>query len=353
MYRKIISVHFLLAFAAASIAKGQTYTGAVLYPLASGLVLSAYQAAGGNVVSQDGRLWNGPSGNEIDLTPNGFLACSAWGIGGGQEVGAGYTAGNGNIGYALLWTGTAASAINLNPSGFAASAAWGTNGSEQVGYGNVNTSGGITDHALLWHGTAASAVDLGLGRAYGTDGSQQVGYDGHARLWSGSAASEIDLNPSGFSDSSAVGIGGTQEVGYGNIAPSGSSINHALLLYGTAASAVDLNPAGFAQSFANETNGTQQVGEATAIGSDEYSAMLWSGTAASAVDLQSLLPSSGTWVASNATTIDTSGNVFGVAEGTYNNYTGAFAVEWSLPEPVSSSLLALSACGLLMRRRRK
>src|SRR5437764_15217328 len=53
-----------------------------------------------------------------------------------------------------------------------------------------------------------------------TDGVHQVGAgkmpDGivHALLWNGSAASYVDLHPGDYPDSTALGIGGGQQVGY-------------------------------------------------------------------------------------------------------------------------------------------
>src|SRR5262249_51238248 len=137
-----------------------------------------------------------------------------------------------------------------------------------------------------------------------------------ATLWLGSAASAVLLNPTGFSTSTALGIAGTQQVGWG--LNTTANADHALLWSGTASSAVDLNPtnlSGFTQSYANGTNGAQQVGQGIGTGST-YRAMLWSGSASSAVNLHLLLPATGTWTESDAYTIDNSGNVFGIASGT-------------------------------------
>jgi len=118
---------------------------------------------------------------------------------------------------------------------------------------------------------------------------------------------------------------------------------------------VDLNPSnlsGIEGSEAFGTNGTQQVGYAETASNDI--AVLWGGTAESAVDLNALLPSTGTWANSAALTIDSSGNAYGWAEGTFNNQTGYFAVEWSaVPEPATGSLLLIVGTGTLIRRRPK
>jgi hypothetical protein len=276
----------------------------------------------------------------------------------------------------MFWAGTAASAVDLNPTnltGFTSSSAYGisANGSQQVGVGSGSGTG-FESHALLWSQTAASAVDLNptnltgftSSSAIGTNGSQQVGLgsgsgtggNNHALLWSGSAGTAVDLNPTvltGYTSSMAYGISanGSQEVGEGTGSGTGNKA-HALLWFGTAASAVDLNPtdlSGFTASYANATNGTFQVGYGS-IGSDTH-ALLWAGTAASAIDLQTLLPSTGSWLLSEAYTIDSSGNIYGDAYGTYQSNTGYFAVEWTaVPEPASFSVFAVG--GLLALRRR-
>ncbi len=58
----------------------------------------------------------------IDLDPGGFYGSSAFGIGGGQQVGYGSLFPMGINGHALLWSGSAASVVDLNPSGFSDSA---------------------------------------------------------------------------------------------------------------------------------------------------------------------------------------------------------------------------------------
>jgi len=160
----------------------------------------------------------------------------------------------------------------------------------------------------------------------------------HALLWNGSASNYVDLNPSGFVvGSAATAISGNQEVGYG--APPGTnqgfdlngSNYHALVWNGTAASYSDLNPTGFLISEALGTNGSQQIGIGYVTDTNVYDteqALLWSGSAASVVNLQSVLPTSDTWAWSYPLSIDSSGNVFGYAVDSSENY---FAMEWSPP----------------------
>jgi hypothetical protein len=272
--------------------------------------------------------------------------------------------------HALLWSGTAASAVDLNPTnlnGIVYSSASATNGTQQVGEGSDEYLS--VTHALLWSGTAASAVDLNpngfsFSDAVGISpsgnqqvGSAEIGSTGYqAMLWSGTAASAVDLNPTNFignNASFALGTSGTQQVGY--IFGTGTAGDaHALLWSGTAASVVDLNPAslGITSSIAWGTNGTEQVGDG--VGGDYRQAMLWIGTAASAVDLGALLPSTGQWTNSEAFSVDSSGNVYGIANGTFDNVNGSFAVEWSpVPEPTTASVLLIAGAGMLMHRRRK
>jgi hypothetical protein len=158
---------------------------------------------------------------------------------------------------------------------------------------------------LAFTAMSAAAINQALGVSYkvidlnpsgfsdsialGASGIQQVGYgSNHALLWNGSASSFIDLNPSGFNTSRATGISGTQQVGW--IAssawggPYGSAGTHAFLWYGSAASRIDLHPSGYAWSEALGINGMQQVGRGF-ISDFNYHALLWSGSAESCVDL--------------------------------------------------------------------
>jgi hypothetical protein len=392
--RKILSLLGAIPLTAAAIANGQTYIGTVLYPLTvppgftgisntslgSATTITDGQVVGlsayaNDVSNSNAFLWT--TANPVNLNPAGCTLSIAYANTSSQQVG--YASGDATDGYyqAMLWNGTAASAVDLNPNGFVESVADGTNGTRQVGLA-LQTAPSFT-YAFLWNGTAASAVDLNPtdlnvgtiknSAAQATDGSQQVGEiitgagsEQHAVLWTGTAASAVDLNPTGLTadlgqmpQSVAVGVGGGQQVGSAQGTKTGNN-SHAIVWSGTAASAVDLNPTnlpGFTASDAFATNGTQQVG--LGYTNSVYDALLWNGTASSTVDLAALLPASGTWTDSTAYSIDSSGNIYGVAiNSTYNGVTGAFAVEWSpVPEPGTGSLLLIAGAGLLARRQNR
>jgi hypothetical protein len=369
---------FLVAGAVGASAKGQSFTGTVLYELKTPSGYGTAEPMGaseGEVVGEASDVpfvWgtNGIAQN-IEPTSLGIYNSTVDGTNGTQQVGFGTGV---NIRpHAVLWNGTAASAVDLNPSllGVLSSWALNTNGTEQVGYGLTS---GDADHAILWTGTANSAVDLNpstvgfvssAAQDVSPDGSQEVGSGAltsggnmHALLWNGTANSAVDLNPAGFNTSTALGTSGSQQVGVAGVY---SYTPHAIVWNGTAASAVDLNPTslGFDESEALSTNGVDQVGYGIIVGTNSattlYEATWWSGTAASAVNLQSLLPASGTWLTSEATEIDAAGNVFGVAQGTYNGVDDIYAVEWSpvtVPEPGSLGLLVLLGSGFMARLRR-
>jgi hypothetical protein len=298
-------------------------------------------------------VW-GPTIGSVDLganLPTGTMKSYASATDGVQQ--GGYAEGSGGTytDQALLWSSSSNSTVNLNPTqlpGINISEVEGLCPGQQVGYG---TGAGINgyNHALLWTGSASSAVDLNpssLGivssTAMATDGSQQVGFGTeagaqsvpHALLWASNASSAIDLNPGsmGITTSAALGVSRGQQVGRGSGTATGN-YTHAMLWNGSAGSMVDLNPVSglsLQSSEADATNGTYQVGFGQGPSTSFVNhALLWAGTANSAIDLQSLLPATGTWATSYASSIDASGNVFGVANGSFGSFSGYFAIEWS------------------------
>jgi hypothetical protein len=225
----------------------------------------------------------------IDLHSGGYFFTNGYGIGDGEQAGAGESLSTHTF-HALLWRGSASSVVDLHPTGlFDGSAVNATSGGMQVGWGQHDDN---THHALKWAGSATSVVDLhpsGLFRyseALGISGDQIVGWgevpDAHALLWTRQGV--VDLNPSGFSGSVAVATDGAQQVGNGTPPPCCNA--HALLWLGSANSVVDLHPvSGYSSSGAYGVNGGQQVGEGW-VGTLRH-ALLWTGSAQSVVDLHS------------------------------------------------------------------
>lgn len=293
------------------------------------------------------------------LLPDAGLTSYAFAASGTHQVGKLFS----DTWRAVIWNGSPTNYIDLQPalSQFSATQAFGTNGSQQVGDGTV---GGGAHHAAMWNGTAASCVDLGLGFdmsvAVSTNGVYQVGsgregpFSWHAIMWKGSPTSYVDLTPAGVINAYGVGISssGNQQVGYADVpAPVGvAPPTHALVWSGNAQSAVELNPAGYLDSQATATNGVQQIGYAGqgALPNNGEHAFVWSGTAASAIDLGAVLPAG--WMSSQATSLDSAGDVFGFAtdpSGTEH------AVEWIVvvPEPLGTAAPLFIAATFLMRRR--
>lgn len=158
-------------------------------------------------------------------------------------------------------------------------------------------------HALLWswNGSTYNCVDLNPSGfedswAHGISGTQQAGSgygpatggNSHALLWNGSASSYVDLHPSGYTSSAIHGGSSTQQVGYAD--------SRAMLWNGSASSYIDLHPSGFTGSWADGTNGTQQVGRGYPTGGGSvqgpwggtyaiHRALLWSGSAVSCIEL--------------------------------------------------------------------
>ena len=183
----------------------------------------------------------------------------------------------------------------LQPAGYTSSEANGNTDLIQAGH----LATGSARHATIWSGTAASAVDIHPA-AYlnstinGASGNYQVGEasgvnttgNNHAILWNGTAASAVDLHPAtGFTTSTATGVDGTLQVGWGAPQSGGLSLSHAILWHGTAASAVDLNPPGYLHSFAEDVYGNIQAGWAQADVISSMRAFTWTGTAASGTDV--------------------------------------------------------------------
>jgi hypothetical protein len=137
-------------------------------------------------------------------------------------------------------------------------------------------------------------------------------------MWNGSPDGVVDLNPLGFYESTAMGVSGDTQVGWGQPAALGYESHHPLLWHNSAESVVDLLPAGYGYSEAFATSNGSQVGYAILGGSQH--AMLWNGTATSKVDLH---PNS--WSTSFAIAVS-SGTQVGYVRG--GNGTPVHAALW-------------------------
>src|SRR5438105_2073729 len=100
---------------------------------------------------------------------------------------------------------------------------------------------------------------------------------------SGTGSQLVDLHPaSGYVNSFALGIGGGQQVGYGEIPPGGGNNQRPLLWSGTAASVVDLTPTGpsyppgsWDTVVASGVSGGLQVGYGNRVLFARTHALLW------------------------------------------------------------------------------
>lgn len=286
-----------------------TANGGELYGISGGQQVGAgFTATGAHAM-----LWTGTQASQIDLHPATAAQSYAYGAGGGQQVGYSIISGNPK---AMLWTGSAASAINLSPPGTTGSYAFATDGVHQVGSARTVST---LFRAVMWTGTAGSAVSLHPSLSYVTsmaealDGGYQVGYaaaSGHiyACVWNGTAASYVSIDPPGATYSRAHAISGTQVVG--EAGDFGAAGQHAVLWNGfSAGSAVSLKPLWLdGNDFAQGTNGTSQVGYGISTDGTHH-AIVWRGTAASAVDLNAYLPAGAT--GAEAWAIDAEGNIVG------------------------------------------
>jgi len=369
---KVLLAVMFIAAGAASEALGVTYNVINLTPSGSwsqALAASGGQQGGYGLVGNNRQafLWSGSAASGVNLHTGPYNESRINGMSGTQQAGFIHQLGSAPY-HAYIWSGSAASGADLHPpSGFSASCAMGTNGTKQAGFGGnfmIDTQGNIVitgggTHALLWNGSPTDYVDLNPSGFYnsvaaGISGTQQVGWGQptsgstmRASLWSSTAASYVNLHPSGYYDSFAKGISGTQQVGMGR--PTSGSWSHALLWNGSAESFIDLDSAKFYESCANGTNGTQQAGWGTVMvpqyGEVFKRAVVWNGSA----DSYTILPTGGFYECW-ANGIDAYGNIVGGA--TYGT-GGTYAVLWQpIPEPATVSLLALGGLAIIRRRRR-
>ena len=335
--------------------------------------ISGHEVGGYSDATGDFHAWSwnlDTGGNDIHpstLSPGDWSF--VFGVGPGTQVGFVELS---STQHAAMWSGTAGSYVQLNETGFSnRSSVAAINGGVAVGTGAL--TGPSQDQALVWAtpgntgvapvalptpGTFAGIAYVASG-ANGISGTHVVGSAtldapsgvSHAALWNITNIATPTftvIHPTGFTDSTALGISGNQIVGSGDELISG--LTHAILwtMSGdTVASVTDLNPGGeFTVSEAFASNGVDEVGYAQ-DGDGNNHAMLWEGTAASAVDLSLLLPA-GEFVSSQALGINDEGMIVGLGIDTLGN---THAIVWA-PEPGTLGILAIGAAGLLRRRRR-
>jgi hypothetical protein len=303
-------------------------------------------------------LWNFRDGGRLSLHPaSGYRSTTAQGGNALQQAGWATAAAGGGL-RAVLWHGTPGSIVDMHPDGATGSWMSDADGVRQVGTVTSSTDLG---RPALWSGAPNAWLDLtpaGFtgGQVAALDGARQGGWvirgeDWHAALWQGSAQSFIDLHPaaSPHRSSAVIEVNGDQQVGWAGTGLLGTA--RAMLWHGTADSAVDLHPEEFIYSQAGATNGVQQAGFASTTNNlfllQEACAFVWTGTAESGINLHQYLPEG--YLRSEATGIDSAGNVYGVA---IDAAGVPHAARWvPIPEPTSATLLIVCATGFLARRR--
>jgi hypothetical protein len=162
--------------------------------------------------------------------------------------------------------------------------------------------------------------------------------ESHALLWAGTRDSVVDLHPAGFTESTAIGVAGGTQVGYG-YSDATANYYHALKWNGSAESAVDLHPPGWAASKIAATDGQQHAGWVyPASDLSRPHAALWTGNGAEIIDLHQFLPA-GVYRGSSAHAIAADGTIVGTAETTATDswgFTHYHAVMWRPGTPPSA-----------------
>jgi hypothetical protein len=198
----------------------------------------------------------------------------------------------------LLGQAPAASALEytarlLKPYGAPGYTGWGISSNSQVG----EVSQSKIQFAALWVNGIDDPVillpkEFTYSSATGVDGNVQVGYGAssatggqpHALMWNGTSDNYVDLHPSGFVASRALAVSGPSQAGI--VWNEGDVLDpHAALWKGSADSFVDLHIEGWEGSQALGVSGNRQIGW---VGGPGSHAMLWNGAPESYVDLNPL-----------------------------------------------------------------
>jgi len=299
------------------------------------------------------RLWD--SLVKVNLGAPDGTESAAYGINSsGQAAGRIYTE-NYGPGTATVWNGT--TPTSLGTLGGLPNYAFGINNAGQV-VGSIQTeaSNNGFQQAALWTGTTPTLLDPlpgglfsravsinSLGQAVGFSSRSSPSAPPHAVLWNGTTAT--DLGTLGGSFSMAAGINDAgQIVGRSNRA--GEDAWHAAVWNGN--SVTDLGTLGtgrYSQAAGINSIG-QIVGSSDTVGDNERHAVLWNGLVAT--DLNAFVEPAVTadgWVLQEATAINDSGSIVGLAYNSLNGETHAYVLV-AIPEPASCALL-LAGLGLL------
>jgi probable HAF family extracellular repeat protein len=343
-------------------ANAQDYTYTDLGTGAANAINDAGQVAGTN--SSNAVLWNGSTPTILDTL--GHYGDSTGINGSGEVTGFDHpSGGNRPIYNALDWNGTSLGILDTQNK--TSSIATGINNSgTEVGfvYKGDDTN---RRQAVIWMGGNTIALGTTNSHTYSdataiNNGGQEVGYfyqDNHsgmrqAVLWNGTTPTILGtLGSHTSSEATAINNNG-QEVGYSD---SGAYLHRSAVLWNGSTPTV-LGSLGGTNSMAlGINNAGDVVGYSYTAGNALKEAVLWEGN--KVINLNSYLTSSEVkagWVLEDATGINSSGAIVGVAENTVTGKTDAFVlnVVSAVPEPGTTAMF-LSGLGLIafVSRRRK
>lgn len=317
-------------------------------------------------------VWDQSTGTMTDLDADGvYSATFAFGAGGNQQVGYGFTSGP-NI--ALLWTGSTSSTVQLNTQGTLQTVAYATDGFTQVGSAITAKSLGES-RAWMWNGTAESgrqlthpdtfnaslAAKVRNGRVVGT--GDDINYYQAGLYWASEDADVVVIRPEGFEETRLVDLDGDWAAGSGYGEATDFQRHAFLWNVNDPSESISFHPTDPAYTY-SEINGLLPSSASFANGvqigivgfvNDNFElieqAAVWFGSADSFINLHALVEAQfgSDFRFSKANGIDEYGNIYGTAFDGMGNFR---SVQWRVvPTP---GVLALAApLGLLAPRRRR